>query len=335
MDVIRKLTESCENMAGFMMTHSMSGGTGSGLGALILSRLSVLNSKKIKMGIEIYPSPNFSTCVVEDYNALLASQCLISDTDINLLFDNESIYRICQRYLNIDRPDTSNVNYLIAKILSSATASMRFNGELNTDLHELVINLVPFPCMHFMTSGMGPILPAFQLSNTVQSVAAITKECFQPSNWFVSFTDFDLLEDRYMAISLMYRGDVQAKEANLAIQSLKANQTVLLVEWCPTGFKIGLNNIPAATLPLDGMAPCSKSCVTVANNAGIARIFQRICKKYDLMYSQRAFVHWYVGEGLSEGFFEEARSCLDALEKDYLELSSEQLSSDEYDETDY
>ncbi len=70
-----------------------------------------------------------------------------------------------------------------------------------------------------------------------------------------------------------------------------------------------------------------------SNNTGISRLFRdRISKKYDLMYSQRAFVHWYVGEGMEEGEFAEAREDLGFLEKDYLDVLSEQATDDEDDD---
>ena len=75
-----------------------------------------------------------------------------------------------------------------------------------------------------------------------------------------------------------------------------------------------------------------RAVTMIGNNVAVSRVFsERITKKFDLMYSQRAFVHWYVGEGMEEGEFAEAREDLEFLEKDYLDVLSED-SSDQVEE---
>jgi len=328
-DRLRKLVDNSQNVQGFIIHHAVGGGTGSGLGALILERIAVDYRKKSKIGFEIYPAPKISTCIVEPYNAMLSTHWLLDHTEVSVLLDNEALYSICQKQLDIDRPSYADLNMIIAKVISSMTASLRFDGELNVDLGEFQTNLVPFPRLHFMTTALAPVVNNKKSTHEAQTIREITDHVFQPQNMLVKYADFDPVEDKYMAISVNYRGMIKSKEANATVQWLKQNNKISFVEWCPTGFKIGLNEVPAAIVDGDVMAKAERNVTMIGNNVAVSRVFtERITKKYDMMYSQRAFVHWYVGEGMEEGEFSEAREDLGFLEKDYLDVVTEQASDE-------
>merc|ERR1719312_658493 len=108
---------------------------------------------------------------------------------------------------------------------------------------------------------------------------------------------WDLVQAAFNAVN--FRGKVTSKEANENIQKLKQRGKVHFVEWMPTGFKVGLNEIPCMDLKDDILQKTNKTCAMIGNNVAVNRVFtERLAKKYDMMYSQRAYVHWYVGEGM-------------------------------------
>jgi len=316
-DRIRRLADNCNGLQGFFVFHSFGGGTGSGFGALLLERLSGDYGKKSKLEFSVYPAPSLSSSVVEPYNSILTTHTTLEHVDCAFMVDNEAIYDICRKNLGIQSPGFKNLNRLIAQVVSSITASLRFDGSLNVDLNEFQTNLVPFPRIHFPLATYAPIISAAKASHEANSVNELTMSCFEPNNQMVKC---DPRQGKYMACALLYRGDVVPKDVNSAVATIKTKRTIQFVDWCPTGFKLGICNEPPANVPGGDLAKVSRSLCMLSNTTAIAAAWGRLDHKFDLLYSKRAFVHWFVGEGMEEGEFSEAREDLAALEKDYEEV---------------
>jgi tubulin alpha len=330
LDRIRKLADNCTGLQGFLVFHSFGGGTGSGFGSLLMERLSADYGKKSKLEFTVYPAPQVSTAVVEPYNSILTTHTTLEHSDCSFMVDNEAIYDICRRNLGIDRPTYTNLNRLIGQIVSSITASLRFDGALNVDLTEFQTNLVPYPRIHFPLVTYAPVVSAEKAFHEQMSVSEITYACFEPSNQMVKC---DPRHGKYMACCLLYRGDVVPKDVNAAIASIKTKRTIQFVDWCPTGFKVGINYQPPTAVPGGDLAKVNRAVCMLSNTTAIAEAWSRLDHKFDLMYAKRAFVHWYVGEGMEEGEFSEAREDLAALEKDYEEVGTDTLDNeDEHEE---
>ena len=89
LDQIRIKIEGCDRAQGIIVTHSMTGGTGSGTGSLLFERLSVEYTKIPKFSFHVVPSPDYKDTIVAPYNWMKAQHSMIEHADASILFDNQ------------------------------------------------------------------------------------------------------------------------------------------------------------------------------------------------------------------------------------------------------
>lgn len=258
----------CTGLQGFLIFHAFGGGTGSGFTSLLMERLSMDYGKKAKLEFAIYPSPQISTAVVEPYNAILTTHTTLEHSDCAFLVDNEAIYDICRRNLDIERPTYTNLNRLIGQIVSSITASLRFDGALNVDLTEFQTNLVPYPRIHFPLATYAPIVSIEKAYHEQLTVMELTSSCFEPAMQMVKCNP---QRGKYMACCLLYRGDVVPKDVNASIATIKTKRAIQFVDWCPTGFKVESDRY---FIMYNYFIFCALLCITILN---IFRLFKIFC----------------------------------------------------------
>ncbi|KAH0528112.1 hypothetical protein TsFJ059_003014 [Trichoderma semiorbis] len=294
----------------------------------VMDRIRVLLTTKTKLEFAVYPAPQTSSSVVEPYNAVLSTHSTIENSDCTFLVDNEAVYDICRRNLDISRPSFDHLNRLIAQVVSSITSSLRFDGALNVDLNEFQTNLVPFPRIHYPLISYAPVVSAKKSSHESFKIQELTFQCFEPNNQMVVCNPQN---GKYMAVALLYRGDVVTRDCTVAVAAIKAKSTFHMVDWCPTGFKVGVTYQKPMSVPASegGLAPVKRSVSMLSNTTAIAEAWSRLDYNFDLMHNKRAFVHWYVGEGMEEGEFSEAREDLAALERDYEEVAADSFDGDD------
>eukprot|EP00493_Phyllostaurus_siculus_P024418 UN24758 len=162
LDTTRKEIEQCDAPQGFQICHSLGGGTGSGMGTLLLLKIRDAYPDRITTTYSIYPSPKVSDTVVEPYNAVLSSHQLLENSDETFIIDNEALYNISHNVLKQKTPKYEDLNALIMQVSCGITASLRFPGKLNGDLRKLGVNLVPFPRLHFFLVSQAPLFEKAQ-----------------------------------------------------------------------------------------------------------------------------------------------------------------------------
>jgi len=321
MEVIRKEAEGCDCLQGFQITHSLGGGTGSGMGTLLLSKIREEFPDRIMQTFSVIPSPKVSDVVVEPYNATLSIHQLLENVDAVMAVDNEALYDICFRTLKLASPTYGDLNQLVSSVMSGTTCSLRFPGQLNSDLRKLAVNLVPFPRLHFFLVGFAPLTALNALGYKALTVSELTSQMFDPKNMMAAA---DPRNGRYLTCSAIFRGAIQMKEVDDQMLTVRNKNSSYFVEWIPHNIMATVCNIAPKGLKM--------SVTFLGNNTSIKDLFTRIHGQFSTMFKRKAFVHWYLGEGMDEMEFTEAESNLNDLINEYQQYQDAPAEEEEGEE---
>jgi len=270
----------------------------------------------------VLPSAKVSDVIVEPYNAVLSIHQLVENADGVFCLDNEALYDICFRTLKQTTPSYGDLNNLISSIMSGITASLRFPGQLNADIRKLAVNLIPFPRLHFFISGYAPLTPAGQITYRNVNVPELTTQIFSWSNMMVAC---DPRRGKYLTASATFRGkNISTKEVEEQMLQIQNKNSAYFVEWIPQNIKCSVCNVPPISSPA--------SATFIGNSTCINELFRRILHQFSVMFRKKAFMHWYIGEGMEEQEFTEAESNLNDLISEYQQYQEAEMETEE-DET--
>ncbi|KAM4824767.1 tubulin gamma-2 chain isoform X2 [Urocitellus parryii] len=116
-DIIDREADGSDSLEGFVLCHSIAGGTGSGLGSYLLERLNDRYPKKLVQTYSVFPSQDeMSDVVVQPYNSLLTLKRLTQNADCVVVLDNTALNRIATDRLHIQNPSFSQINQLVASV---------------------------------------------------------------------------------------------------------------------------------------------------------------------------------------------------------------------------
>merc|ERR1712199_88184 len=215
LDVVRKEAESCDCLQGFQLCHSLGGGTGAGMGTLLISKIREEYPDRVMLTFSVVPSPN--------------------------------LYDTCFRTLKLTTPTYGDLNHLCSACMSGVTCCLRFPGQLNSDLRKLGVNLIPFPRLHFFFTGFTPLPSRGSQQYRALTVPELTQQMFDAKNMMCAA---DPRHGRYLTASAIFRGQMSTKEVDEQMLNVQSRNSSYFVEWIPNNIKSSVCDIPPKGLKM-------------------------------------------------------------------------------------
>lgn len=312
LDMIDREADGSDSLEGFVVCHSIAGGTGSGMGSFLLEQLNDHYPKKLIQTYSVFP--NESDVVVQPYNSILTLKRLALNADAVVVLDNAALFRISAERLHIAQPTVAEINSLVSTVMAASTNTLRYPGYMNNDLIGLLASLIPTPRCHFLMTGYTPLTVDRQRASVNKtSVLDVMRRLLQPQNIMVSTS---MRNGKYISILNIIQGEVDPTQVHNSLQRLRERKSASFIEWGPASIQVALSR----------KSPYVKTAhrvsgLMLANHTSIHSLFSQIVKQYDKLRKHNAFLNAYVKESIfsdSLDEFDSSRECVASLIDEYI-----------------
>lgn len=292
MEMIDREVDGSDSLAGFVICHSIAGGTGSGMGSYLLEALSDRYGKKLLQTYSVFPNQSESSdVVVQPYNSLLTLKRLTNHADCVVVLDNAALNRIAMDHLHVASPDFSHTNSLVSKVMAASTTTLRYPGYMNNDLVGLIASLIPIPRCNFLMAGLTPLagVSATESSTRKTSTLDVMRRLLQSKNVMCSsYAGTGVKEGKFISILNIVQGNIEPMQIHKSLQRIRERKLANFITWAPVNYQVALaRSSPyiAKTASLNGLM--------LANHTSIRHWFSRSLEQYDKLIRRRAFLDQY------------------------------------------
>jgi tubulin gamma len=336
LDMIDRESDNSDSLEGFVMTHSIAGGTGSGMGSYLLERLNDHFPKKLIQTYSVFPSwTDQSDVVVQPYNSLLTMKRLTLNADAVVVLDNTALNRIAVDRLRINNPTVDHINSLVATIMAASTTTLRYPGYMNNDWIGLLASLIPTPRCHFLMTGYTPLVlpsggadmpPTSVVPGTGEpdhsirktTVLDVMRRLTQPKNIMVSANTRSGSGCYISILNIIQGNNIDPTQIHKALQRIREKRHVdqiPFIPWGPASIQVALAR-KSPYIPTRHKV----SGFMLANHTSMAELFERLLKQYDRIKSRNAFLDNFRREAVFEDSldeFDHSREVVQSLMDEY------------------
>jgi len=311
-DIIDREADGSDSLEGFVMCHSIAGGTGSGMGSYLLEKLNDRFPKKLIQTYSVFPQQeDISDVVVQPYNSILTLKRLTQNADCVVVLDNTALNRIAADRLHIQNPTFSQVNQLVSTIMATSTTTLRYPGYMNNDLIGLIASLIPTPRLHFLMTGYTPLTTDQKVANIRKTtVLDVMRRLLQPKNVMVS-----TLRDRknnhcYISILNIIQGEVDPTQVHKSLQRIRERKLAEFIPWGPASIQVALSRKSPYVQTAHRV-----SGLMLANHTSISTVFEKNCRLYDKLRKREAFLENYKKEEIFKDNFDELDASREVVQQ--------------------